>query len=181
MDPANAKLVAREIAAKLGELSPKDAAAFQENLKSFEAKVDDGLKRWTAQLAPFAGAKFASYHKNLPYFAQRFGLVSDGEIEPKPGIPPTAAHTAELIERMKTDGVKLILTQAFYEDRTPASIARAAGARVITVAMAPGGVPEAQDYLGMMDYNVRSTAQALEAAGAGKAAADGQPNGRAAK
>ncbi len=167
-DPENARLVAREIAEKMGQLSPQDAPAFRENLKAFEARIDGKMKEWTAALAPYKGSKFVSYHKNMPYFAARFGLAESGEIEPKPGIPPTASHTAELIGLIKAEKIPLILTQAYYENRTAEALGRETGAAVVMFAMGPEGVPEAKDYLGALDYDVKSVAQALASAGGGK-------------
>jgi zinc/manganese transport system substrate-binding protein len=161
IDPENAKRVAGLIAERLAELSPADAARFQENARTFAAQVDDRMRRWSDRLEPYRGARFVSYHRNLPYLARRFGLVSAGEMEPKPGIPPTASHTAKLIARMKEDKVRLILTQPWYEKRTANSIARATGARVVVTAFYPESVPQAEDYLRMMDYNVAALAAAL--------------------
>lgn len=163
-DPENAKLVAGAIADKMSELSPENSAYFKERRKAFEAELDRRLAEWKKALAPYSGARFASYHKVYPYFAQRFGLVSIGEIEPKPGIPPTAGHTSELIDRMKTEKVKIILTDPWYENRSAMVIAKEAGASVIEMALQPGAKPETDTYLKAMDYNVRSIAQALGAA-----------------
>jgi zinc/manganese transport system substrate-binding protein len=161
LDPENSRLVARLIAAKLAELAPGGISVFQQNLKAFESRLDENLSQWNSALAPYKGIKYVSYHKNLPYFSERFGLLSVGEIEPKPGIPPTAVHTAELIARMKADKVGLILTQPYYEDRSPASIAGQTGAKVVVFSMAPDGDAVSSDYLATMDANVRAVQQAL--------------------
>ncbi len=160
-DPENGKLVARAISERLSELSPENRETFAKNLKVFTDQTDARLKEWKAVLAPHAGAKFVSYHRVYPYFAERFGLAAAGEIEPKPGIPPTAGHNAELIARMKAEKIALILTDPWFERRTADSIAQQTGAAVITMALMPGGVPEAAEYLDAIDYNVRSIAKAL--------------------
>src|SRR2546427_3147974 len=98
-DPENGRLVARLISEKLSEMSTKDSELFKKNLASFEARLDENMKRWLSEMEPYHGAKFVSYHKDVAYFAKRLNLISVGEIEPKPGIPPTAQHTAEIIER----------------------------------------------------------------------------------
>jgi ABC-type Zn uptake system ZnuABC Zn-binding protein ZnuA len=145
----------------LEALRPADSAAFQANTAAFEKKLDEKIKAWKAALAPYAGTTFISYHKNLPYFAQRFGLVSVGEIEPKPGIPPSGGHTAELESVMKSKKTRLILTQPYFERRTPDSIARDTGAAVVIFSMAPEAVPEATDYLSTMDSNVNAIVRVL--------------------
>jgi zinc/manganese transport system substrate-binding protein len=160
-DPENGKLVAALIARRLSEISPEDAKGFSENLARFQAQADEKIGRWKKRLEPFRGVPFVSYHKDAAYFAKRFGLVSAGEIEPKPGIPPTASHTAEIIRRMAAQKVRLILTEEWFERRTADSIARQTGAAVVVRATFPGTVPEAPDYLSAVDYNVSKIEAAL--------------------
>src|SRR4051795_4573794 len=53
LDPENGKLIAKSIAAKLGELRPNDRAVFEQRLADFTARLDAAEKRWLAQLAPY--------------------------------------------------------------------------------------------------------------------------------
>ncbi|MCB4757408.1 MAG: metal ABC transporter substrate-binding protein [Elusimicrobia bacterium] len=160
-DPDNGRLVARLICDKLAELSPKDSELFRRNLKNFELKLDEKVALWEKEMKPYEGTKFVSFHKIYPYFSARFRLVSLGEIEPKPGIPPTAAHTAELIDRMRSEKCPLIFTQSWYEQRTPGFIAKQTGAVVLTLAVFPGANEKTQDYLSVIDYNVQEIVKAL--------------------
>lgn len=160
-DPENGKLAARLIAEKLGELSPNDAEFFQKNLADFEARINENLKQWLIRLEPYNGTRIVSYHRDISYFARRFKLIPSGEIEPKPGIPPSASHTAEIIERIKSQKIPMILTMPWFETRTPKSIASETGAVVITFAPRPGAVPEARDYISAINYNVESVLNVL--------------------
>ncbi len=56
-----------------------------------------------------------TYHKTLTYFFDRFGLVNAGNLEPKPGIPPTAGHLLELIKIGKEQGIKLCLVEHYFD------------------------------------------------------------------
>lgn len=161
-DPENGRRVARALAKRLGELAPDHEGDFQANLESFEKSLDQKIAAWKAALAPFKGAKFVSYHRDWNYFAQAFGLSPAGEIEPKPGIPPTAAHTSELIERMKAEKVKVVFCDPWYERRTPEFIARQTGAKLLDMTLYPGGAPDAEDYLSAMDRNVSLLAESLQ-------------------
>ena len=163
-DPENGKLVARVIAEKLSELAPAGSAVFHKNMESFQSRIDDNMKIWLKEMEPHKGDKFVSYHRIYPYFAARFGLVQAGEIEPKPGIPPSASHTASLMAIMKAGKVRLILTEPWHESRTPQSIARETGAQVVTTSLFPGSAGGTKDYIGALDYNVKGVAQALQSA-----------------
>ena len=97
LDPENGKIIAKSIAAKLGELRPNDRAFFDQRLADFTSRLDAAEKRWLAQMAPYKGAKVVTYHSSYPNFAERFGLNVVGFVEPRPGIPPTPQHTLDLI------------------------------------------------------------------------------------
>ena len=57
---------------------------------------------WAA-VSIFTGKKIVAYHKNWIYLTELFGLEVIGYVEPKPGIPPSARHVHELIERIERD------------------------------------------------------------------------------
>ncbi len=110
---------------------------------------------WVAALHPLRGRKIVTYHRSWVYFANRFGLTIVGELEPKPGVPPTAAHLAELAAAAKAEGVKLILQEPFYSTKAANQLAAKTGARVVVVANAVGGEPAASDYPALMDLIVQ--------------------------
>lgn len=160
-DPHNALAVVKALEGKLAELDPAGAVVYKKNAEDYSARLSAKIAGWEKRMAPAKGARFVSYHKNMVYFADHFGLVSDGQIEPKPGIPPTAKHTADLIAVMKERRTPLILTNPHFERRTPDSLARATGASVVTVALTPDAVPEAADYISAVEFNVAGVLRAL--------------------
>ncbi len=115
---------------------------------------------WVAAMLTLRGQKIVTYHRSWVYFAHRFGLGIAAELEPKPGVPPTAAHLAEVAETTKAEGVKIILQEAFYSTKAANQLAGKTGSRVVVVANSVGGQPEATDYLTLMDLIVSRIAQA---------------------
>lgn len=161
LDPRNALLVVKGLRDKLAELDPPGAAAYSKNSDNYSLRLNAKITEWQKRMVPVKGAAFVSYHKNAVYFANFFGLVPTGEVEPKPGIPPSPGHTAELIDLMKARKIPLILTMPHFESRTPESLANATGAHVVIIASVPDAVPEATDYIAAMDYNVAAILKAL--------------------
>lgn len=161
IDPNNALAVARAISRRLAELAPEKATDFEKNLLAFEAKAQEALERWKKLMEPWRGTKYVSYHKDWIYFARLYGLIPAGEIEPKPGIPPTPAHTAKLIAIMKAEGVRLLLTDPWYEKRTAESIAAQTGAKLLAMALYPGAAPDTGDFFSWNEHNVRLVSSAL--------------------
>ncbi|HEX6693309.1 MAG TPA: metal ABC transporter substrate-binding protein [Longimicrobiales bacterium] len=164
IDPVNARTVAGRIAAQLSQIDPANAAKYNANLKAFEARMDAKLAEWQKQLAPYAGAKVVTYHKDFPYLAARFKLDVVETLEPKPGIAPSPAHLAEVITTMKAKGAKLIFVQPFQNRKTAETVARQTGATILDLAQQPGAVKGTATYFDMMDYIVTTIADALRKA-----------------
>jgi zinc/manganese transport system substrate-binding protein len=162
LEPGNGRRIAQAIRAKLSELVPGERAYFEQRYSDFDKRLAEGEKRWDAQMAPYKGTKIATYHRSWPNFVERFGLDVIGYIEPKPGIPPSAPHTIDLIAEMKRQNVKIILVEPYFDLKTPNAIARDTGAQVLVMPPSVGGVPAATDYIKLFDYDVNLLATTLK-------------------
>jgi zinc/manganese transport system substrate-binding protein len=163
LDPENGRRIARGIAGKLGELRPADVAYFQQRLQAFEQRLTQEEQKWDDLMKPFHGRKVVTYHRSWPNFLKRYELISAGEIEPRPGIPPSPGHTLELISMMKRDNVKIILVEPYFDRKTPDSIARATGGQVVVLLPSVGGEKEVTDYFKLFDYDLGLLARAFQA------------------
>jgi zinc/manganese transport system substrate-binding protein len=162
VDPGNASIIAVHLADAFGKLDTSSAEIFRTNGKKFTAALEAKLAEWQAKLAPFKGAKVVSYHKSWPYFAERFGLTMDIFLEPKPGIPPSPAHLAGVITKMKEQHARVIIVDPYLNRKTAETVARSTDAAVVDVAQFPGGVKGTDGgYIALMDYLVNSLAKAL--------------------
>lgn len=164
VDPLNAKIVARNIAESFAALDAKNADAYRANLQKFIQAIDSKMSEWKAKLDPFKGKQIVSYHNSWLYFANRFGLKIDLFLEPKPGVPPTPTHLAEVIMKMKADNVRVIIVDPYLNRRTAETVASKTGATVVDVSQFPGGIKGTEGgYIQLMDHVVDSIANALGA------------------
>ena len=178
LDPLNGRRMVDAIAARLAAVSPANAEIFRKQARAFQRELDErmfgtallkdttaeelwarhsrgesipSVGGWTARMTPLRGTGLVTYHKSWIYFANRFGMRVVGELEPKPGIPPTAAHLSDIMATMKTEGVKRILQEPFYSTKAANHVAAGTGARVIVAANSVGGQPQATNYLAMIN------------------------------
>jgi len=156
MDPVQGKRMARAIAEGLERVDPEGATTYRDGLGRFTALLDAKIPLWLELAAPLRGLKAVSYHQDLVYFANRFGLVLDGTIETKPGVPATARHLEELIARMKSDDVRLVIREVAYEMPLAETVAEKSGGKVATVATLTGGLPGADTYAAFIEANLRA-------------------------
>ncbi len=158
-DPANAKIAAERIANAFCQLDPKSCEQFKGNLKKFNGNLDAKLVEWEKILTPHKGKIVVTYHNSWPYFARRFNLKMDLFLEPKPGIPPTPSHLAEVITKMKSDNVKVILVEPHLNRKTAEAVAGHTGATVLDFPTFPVG---AETYAEWMDKLVKSLRKTLD-------------------
>lgn len=162
VDPGMAPSITENILEGLVRVAPEHRATFEHNRQEFLARLGQAMARWSADLAPFNGAKVIVDHNMWPYFLTRFGLVQAGSIEERPGIPPTPGHLAKLIAFMKEDKIRVILTVPWADRKLAERVAQEAGAKAVVVANAVGAVKGTDTYLDTIDYNVKTVAQALK-------------------
>ncbi|MBM3875999.1 MAG: zinc ABC transporter substrate-binding protein [Verrucomicrobia bacterium] len=161
-DPLNGRIVAAHLADAFAQLDPASADYFKSALKQFDDKLQAKLPEWQKLLAPFKGRRVATYHNSWPYFAKRFELSMDLFLEPRPGIPPSPAHLADVVAKMHADRVKVVLTEPHLNRRTAESVAKLTSATVVDAAQFPGALKNTgTNYLDWMDAMVTSLAKAF--------------------
>jgi len=119
------------------------------------------LGGWLGSLRPHAGNKLVGDHNAWVYFAGLFGFNMIAYLEPLPGMLPTTKHMGAVIELMKTNGVKAILTAAYYDPRYAQFVSENSGATIVPMAEQGDSRPGTAHYLDMVDYNVKQLSAAL--------------------
>jgi zinc/manganese transport system substrate-binding protein len=161
-DPGMAPAVTANILNGLARVAPQSRATFERNRAAFLARLEQAQARWTEVLAPVKGARVVVDHNLWAYFLTRFGLVQAASVEERPGIPATPAHLAKLIELIKGERIKVIMTVPWGDKKLAERVGQEGGAKVVLMAPAVGGVKGADSYIETVDYNVKTLAQALK-------------------
>ncbi|MSR78038.1 MAG: zinc ABC transporter substrate-binding protein [Candidatus Omnitrophica bacterium] len=154
VDPANALIVSRNIQEGLSRFYTEYEVEFQKNEKDFSEKLQKKMQDWDKRMLPYHGYWIVTYHRSWTYLAKRFGLEILGQLEPKPGIPPTSKHLAGLMKEMKEKKAKVIIKESYNESRTANHVAQETGAVVVDLAQSVGESKEAPDYIQMMELNI---------------------------
>lgn len=151
LDPANGKIIAQQITSALSALDPKKANTYRANLAAFNSRLDSKIELWRKQLESVRGAKVITYHKSYDYLADAFGFQVIAQLEPRPGIEPSATHIAHLVQQAKDAGVKLILIEPYRPRRAAEQLAEAIGAHLVILPDKSGATPDAKDYFALFD------------------------------
>jgi ABC-type Zn uptake system ZnuABC Zn-binding protein ZnuA len=148
------------VAEALAGADPGHAQQYQTNLAAFLSELERCKTRWGETARALQGLELVTYHDSWPYFARAFGVEVKDFVEPLPGIEPTPSHTARVIDMMKAQGVRVIGVEPYFSKRTPETIARATGAKVVDLPPSVGGAPEAKDYFSLFDALIERLAAA---------------------
>ena len=161
-DPRRVAQIAAALAGRLTALDGKNAGYYAQRRDAFVKALDGARARWEAQLAPVKGAKIFTRHRTMTYFFDWSGLAGDGELEPRPGVPPPPAHLADLVQIAKRDRVKAISVENFYDTKSADVVSRYSGAKVVLIPGDVGGEPGLDTYEKYLDVVVRRIVGAIQ-------------------
>lgn len=151
LDPRNGKVIAENIFDALTKADPENTRIYRANLEAFDKKLDEKWAEWQQRISKLDGLEIVSYHNTWPYLATAFGFNVVGFIEPKPGIEPTASHTAQLIDMMQGRQIKAVFKEPYFSPRAAETIAKATGAIIFVAPPSVGGVEGADTYFSLFD------------------------------
>jgi ABC-type Zn uptake system ZnuABC Zn-binding protein ZnuA len=156
LDPVRMKDAARAIAEGLAKNDPAHEATYKQNLAAYLVTLDAAIARWQQEAAPLKGKKLVSYHPDMIYFAERFGMEAVGTIELRAGVDPTPSHVEDLEKMMRETNVNFVVRELHYPAGLADTIAQVTGATLVQLPVMAGGLPQTQDYIAFIDYNLRT-------------------------
>jgi zinc/manganese transport system substrate-binding protein len=154
LDPMNGKIIARNIADGLERVDPSNKTFYETNLKNFDDQIDAKMKDWQTKLAPFRGTKLIAYHNEWVYFETRFGLKIVDFMEPKPGIPPTPSQLVKVINEIKSNNIKVIISSPYFTTSSSDVVSKQTGAKELTLATSVGAFSSVKNYFDLFDYDI---------------------------
>lgn len=154
-DPRNILAVAPPLAARLEEIDPDGRADYEARLRAFEQRWTAAIARWEKEAAPLKGVPVVSHHKSWAYLYGWLGIDEVGDLEPKPGVPPSTGDLEALLARLKERPARMVIRAAYQDDRPDEWLSRRAGIPAVALPFTVGGTPEAKDLFGLYDDTVR--------------------------
>lgn len=160
-DSVNVGIVLDNILKGLIRVSPENEAFFTENKKLYQEKVMKAFEGLKQKLEPFKGVKLLQFHKSWDYFCNAFGLTLAGSIEPKPGIPPSAAFLQTLIRQIQAEKISLVVAEPYYSAKPLNFLQNQTQIKVLRLPFYLGSNKEIHSFIENMEYNVNEISKAL--------------------
>ena len=155
LDPRNIAKVAEVLAGRLAEIDPANASEYQKRADAFRQRWGAAIERWTQQAAPLRNVRLVVYHKDFSYFVNWTGMREVGSLEPKPGIPPTPSHLAQLVEQMKRSPAKVIVYSPYNNPKAAEFLSQQANIPAVMMPFTVGGTDAAKDLFGLFDDTIQ--------------------------
>ena len=161
LDPRNLFRIGEALAARLGELDPTNAPAYQAGYNTFAEKWRTAIARWEKEALPLRGVPVLVHHASFVYLENWLGMKETGALEPKPGVEPTSGQLSSLVARQQSAPAKMVLRTAYQSDGPSLWIASKTGIPAVMLPFTVGGTPEAGDLFGLFDDTVQRLLKGL--------------------
>jgi len=153
-----------EIARRLGELDPDNAAVYRKNALAYAGRIRELRAGFMTRFAALDLSSFrcATTHAGYDYMMQEFGLFVSAVIEPRHGVAPTARQLANTIEAIKKANVKVLFAEKNVSLDLAKPIEAATGVKVFALSHITGDTYSADEFEVAMRESLETLAQAVE-------------------
>ena len=150
-DPRNIAKIAGVLEERLARLDPANAETYRSRGKVFLERWRTATARWEKEVVPLRGVPIVEHHKAFSYFISWTGMREVATLEPKPGIPPTPSHLAELLDLMKSQPAKVIVYSSYDSPQAAQFLSERSKIPAIMLPFTVGGTEKAKDLFGFFD------------------------------
>lgn len=150
-DPRNILQIANELAKRLAQLDTAHAADYQQRYNEFSVRLQKAIAGWELRAAALKGKNIIVQHENFAYLSAWLGLHEIATLEPKPGVEPTTAHLAEVLEKLKQQPAHCIIRTTYHDPHAGQWLAEHSKLPVLALPGTVGGSDQATDLFRFFD------------------------------
>lgn len=161
LDPRNLIVISQALAKRLADVDPAGASYYTQRQQDFAGRMRAAITRWEAQAANLKGRSVLVHHNNWAYLTQWLQLRIVGNLEPKPGIEPSPAHLAKLLEGLKLQPAKVVLRAPYQPARASEWIASHSETRPLVLPFTVGGTEQSKDLFALFDETIARLQEGL--------------------
>jgi len=154
LDPRNMLPIAHELQNRLISIDPDNHDYYQQRLGSFDKRWRGALARWKEDSIELQGMPIVVHHRSWVYLEKWLGLKEVAALEPKPGIPPTSAHLAQLISLLDAQPARAVIRSPYQDPRSSKWLEEKIDIAAIMLPFTVGGTPEANDLFSLFDDTI---------------------------
>ena len=161
-DPRNFLTIADALSKRLIQLDPAHIAHYQQQLATFNQQWHAAIAKWGKQSAPLRGVAIIVQHRSFPYLNNWLGLKQVAELEPKPGMEPSAAYLGQVLNQLQQHPAKMVVRAAYQDGRPSEWIAERAHISAVMLPFTVGGTPQSGDLFALFDDTIQRLLDGLK-------------------
>lgn len=158
-DPYRLLTIAKALSNRLEIIDGDHALHYQNRYRTFEEKWNQHITSWETIASSLKGKKVIVQHKNWSYLLNWLGIEMVGDLEPKPGLPPTSNHLASLLEKVRSTSVDYILIANYQDDKGAQWLSEKSKISVMSLPYTVGGSESAGDLTSLYTSVLKTLAQ----------------------
>lgn len=162
LHPRNIERVAEALGDRLAQLDASNAGRYGSRLGAFLARWEEARSRWEGRAADLAGMRLVTHHRSFSYLANWLELDIVATLEPQPGIPPSGAQMARLLEQLAPNPPVAIMRAPFENEKPALWLSERLDVPVIDQAYTVGGTDGAADLVSLYDATIELLEEHLE-------------------
>jgi len=155
LNPRNIERIAAALAERLAEINPSNGLAYKNNHESFQARWDDATYRWEVEAVELDGMRLASHHRSFSYLADWLNLDIVATLESKPGIPPSGAQLAALLEQLTPQPPVAVIRTPFENEKPSLWLSKRLDIPDLELPFTIGGSEGSTDLFTLYDETIR--------------------------
>jgi len=151
MDPRRMATIATALTERLKQIDPAHTADYTARGADFSKRWQAAMIAWESKAKPLHGTRVVVHHRGWVYLFDWLGLQEAGDLEPKPGVPPSAGHLAELKTELATHPARMVIYAAYQDERPAQWLSHETGMPAVKLPFTVGGSDGAKDLFGLFD------------------------------
>ena len=151
LDPKKLLQIAEKLSTRLQKIDFANASDYVDKFKVFESNWLAAMARWESKVGALKGKPVFVHHTSFSYFVDWLGLKVVGDLEPKPGLPPTTGHLSRLIRTAEQEKPIATLVGVYRSEKSAKWLEGKTGVKSLHLAYTVGGAKDANSLIALYD------------------------------
>lgn len=161
LDPHNIPPVADVLAKRLMRIDPDNKSYYEARLDDFKKRWKKALVKWDKRSAAIRGMPIVVHHRSWVYLQNWLDLKEIATLEPKPGVPPTSKHLAEVVSTLKSTPARAVIRSPYQDSRASQWLEKQTDITAILLPYTVGGTESARDLFSLFDDTISRLEKAV--------------------
>jgi len=150
-DPYRLLKIAEAFSERLKRIDAANKDYYQQRYSAFASRWNESIDKWESLATSLQAKKAIVYHKNWSYLLNWLEVEIIGDLEPKPGIPPTSAHLADLLTNTNYNKPDVILIANYQDKKGALWLSKKSGVPILELPFTVGGSKAADNLFTLYD------------------------------